>query len=109
MKYIITENRLNKVIFNYLDSKLSGLERNKGMHYDIIFGFPNEDYGVLVWEKPGVLGIDYKIIDEISYYFGMEDSDAQKIISEWVQNRYNLEVIHTYIANSLIQSKIDTI
>jgi hypothetical protein len=95
MKYIITENRLNKVIFNYLDTKLSGLERNKGKYYDIIFGFPNEEYGVLGWEKSGTLGIYYKIVDEISYYFGMKDSDTQKIISEWVQDRYNLKVINT--------------
>jgi hypothetical protein len=111
MKYIITESRLNKVIFNYLDTMLSGLERNKGMYYDIIFGFPNEKYGVLGWEKPGVLGIYYKIIDEISHYFGMEDSDIEKIIGEWVEDKYNLKVINT---NLILQKfpiwlKIDTI
>jgi hypothetical protein len=97
MKYIITENRLNKVIFNYLDTKLSGLERKKGEYYDVVFGFPNEEYGVLGWVKPNRLGIHYDIVDEISHYFDMKSSDTQKIIGEWVEDRYNLKVINTGI------------
>jgi hypothetical protein len=34
MKYIITENRLNNLIFKYLDVKLDGIEGKKGNYYD---------------------------------------------------------------------------
>ncbi len=96
MKYIITENRLNKVIFNYLDTKLSGLERKKGKYYEIIFKFPKEEYGVLGWKKPRNLYISYELVDEISHYFEMEGSDIEKIIGKWVEDRYNLKVINIY-------------
>ena len=111
MKYIITENRLNKVIFNYLDTKLSGLKRKKGKYYDIVFGFPNEEYGELAWEESGVLSIHYKLIDEISYYFGFDDTDAKKVIGKWVEDKYNLKVIKTPILyyNQIKSLKIDTI
>ena len=95
MKYIITESRLNKVIFNYLNTKLSGLEQKKGEYYDVVFGFPNEEYGVLGWKKSGTLGVSHQLVDEISYYFGMENSDIEKIIGEWFEDRYNLKVINT--------------
>ncbi len=98
MKYIITENRLNKVIFNYLDTKLSGLERKTGIYYDVVFGFPNEKYSILGWDKSGTLKIYREFVNEISYYFGIKNSDIQKIIGEWVEDRHNLKVINTALS-----------
>ncbi len=74
---------------------LSGIEQKKGKYCDIVLGFPNEEYGVLGWEKIGNLEIQYELIKEISYYFGIKPTDTQKIIGEWVEDRYNLKVINT--------------
>jgi hypothetical protein len=95
MKYVITENRLNKIIFKYLDMDLSGIEQKKGKYYDVIFKLPNEKYGILGWDKPGFLGIYYKIINDISNLFGTNESDSEEVIGMWVKDRYNLEVINT--------------
>ena len=65
MKYIITENRLNSIIFKYLDVKYGALEQKKGKYVDIVFHFPGEEFGVLGWKKSGVLYVYYKIRDEI--------------------------------------------
>jgi len=35
MKYIITENKLNKVIFKYLDSQYGALKQKKGKLWTI--------------------------------------------------------------------------
>jgi hypothetical protein len=112
MKVEILENRLNKVVFNYLDTKLSGFEQRKGKYYDVVFGFPNEEYGILGWEKSRTLKIYYELVDETSYYFGMESSDIEKIIGEWVEDRYDLKVINTSFFKSphnIVLLKIDTI
>jgi hypothetical protein len=61
MKYLITENRLNNIIFKYLDVKYGALEQKKGVDYDIVFAFPGEKYGVLGWKKIGDLYVYYKI------------------------------------------------
>lgn len=95
MKYIITESKLNKVIFKYLDMKLNGIEKIRGIHVDIVFGFPNEEYGILGWKKPGNLYVGHEIVNEIKTLFGMKRSDTLDVFERYVEDRYNLEVINT--------------
>ena len=101
MKYIITENRLNNIIFKYLDVKYGALEQKKGEYSDIVFYFPGEEYGKLGWEKSGDLYISYKLFNEISNFFGLENDDSRKVIGKWVEDRYNLKVINALLANEL--------
>ena len=102
MKYIITENRLNKVIFKYLDDKLEGVEQFKGSDYDIVFKLPNEEYAMLGWEKSGTLYILYRLVDDISNLFGLDDTDAETVIGKYVENTYNLKVSHTMIVQYIL-------
>ena len=95
MKYIITESKLDKFIFQYLDMKLNGIEKIRGKHVDIVFGFPNEEYGILGWEKPGNLYVGHEIVNEIKTLFGMKRSDTLDVFGRYVEDRYNLEVINT--------------
>jgi hypothetical protein len=110
MKYIITESKLDKVIFKYLDIKLNKIEKMKGVNTDIVFAFPDEEYGLLGLKKSGDLYVFYELIDEIKKMFGLESPDALNVIGRYVEDRYNLEVKHTY--HSLHQTtktlKIDT-
>jgi hypothetical protein len=96
MKYIITESKLNKVIFKYLDMKLNGIKKIRGKHVDIVFGFPNEEYGILGWGKPGNLYVGHEIVNEIKTLFGLEKPDALDVIGRYIEDRYNLEVINTH-------------
>ena len=75
--------------------KYGALEQKKGKYSDIVFYFPDEEYGVLGWKKSGDLYVYYKIIDEISNYFGMESDDSLRVIGKWVEDRHNLKVINT--------------
>ena len=95
MKYIIKENRLNDIIFKYLDIKYGALEQKKGKYVDIVFHFPGEEYGILGWKKSGDLYVYYELRDEISNYFGLESNDSLRVIGKWVEDRYNLKVINT--------------
>jgi hypothetical protein len=96
MKYIITESRLDNVIFNYLDIKLNGIEKRKGVNGDIIFAFPNEEYGILGWKKSGALYVFYELMDGIENMFGLENSDALDVIGRYIEDRYNLKVGYTF-------------
>jgi hypothetical protein len=95
MKYLITENRLNDIIFKFLDAKLDGIETRKGEYVDIVFAFPDEEYGMLGWKKSGDLYVFYKLRDEISDYFGLKVDDSLRVIGKWVEDRYNLKVMNT--------------
>ena len=98
MKYIIPENKLDKIVFKYLDLNLKGLEKRKPKSYKgIVFAYPDEKYGILGYENNGTLRIYYKLINEISSVFGLDESDSELIISRWVSDRYQLEVINTSV------------
>ena len=98
MKYIIPQDRVDKIVFKYLDLNLKGLEIRKPKYFEgIVLAYPNEDYGILRWENNGFLYIYHEIIDEISSNFGMDKSDSKSIIGRWVSNRYQLEVINTKV------------
>ena len=112
MKYIITESKLDKFIFQYLDMKLNGIEKIRGKHVDIAFRFPNEKYGLLGWKKSGHLYVFNELNDGIQNMFGLETPDALDVIGRYVEDRYNLEVINTSIlghAANLYRLKINTI
>ena len=102
MKYIIPQDKIDNIVFKYLD--LKRLEKRKPKYFEgIVLAYPNEDYGILRWENNGFLYIYHEIIDEISSNFGMDKSDSKSIIGRWVSNRYQLEVINT--RSQLIRSK----
>ncbi len=95
MKVIIPENRLEQLIFKYLDVKFKDLEQVKGKNFDIVFRFPNEESGILGWKRPGDLYIYYKLIDNIFPFIPIKKTEIQKIIGRYVGSRYNLEVRDT--------------
>jgi hypothetical protein len=97
MKYIITENRLNNLIFKFLDVKLDGIEQRRGEYVDIIFAFPNKKYGIMGWETSGDLFVYYELIIEISNFFGIENDDTLNVLGKWVEDRYNLMVMNTIV------------
>jgi hypothetical protein len=95
MKVIIPEDRLENLIFDYLDSKLENLEKNKGLYYKYVFSFPGENYGIMGWDKRGVLGIRYTLVDDIFSYFPIEKTEIERIIGRYIEDRYNLKVKRT--------------
>jgi len=102
MKYAIPQDRLDKIVFRYLDMEYGNLEKVEGKNVDIVFKKLNLDskYGVMGWKKSGILFIFYKLIKEISNAFSIEKIDSEKVIGRWVEDRYQIEVKYatTYTA-----------
>jgi len=111
MKYIITESRLENIIFKYLDDKLNGFEWKKGKYSDIVLALPGEEYGLIGWEKPGKLYVYWEIVDEIKLMFSMLKSESLDVIGRYVESRYNLKVNRTRNEEevNLILLRVDTI
>jgi hypothetical protein len=111
MKITISENRLEQIIFKYLDVKFKDLEQSRGEYYDIVFRFPDEEYGIMGWNRPDTLSIYRKLIDNIFSFIPIEKTEIEKIIGRYVESRYNLEVIYTklLLVYFLDQLKVDTI
>jgi hypothetical protein len=93
MKYIIPQDKIDKVVFKYLDLNLKGLEKRKYKNYEgIIFVYPDEEFGVLGYENNGTLYIYEGLVDEISDTFGLSGFDSKSVIGRWASNRLKLKV-----------------
>ena len=99
MKITISENRIEQLIFKYLDKRFEKLEKVKGESFNIVFKYPGEEYGILGCEKSCLLLIYYKLIDNISSFIPIEKSEIQKIIGRYVEDRFNLKVRFTFAVN----------
>jgi hypothetical protein len=97
MKYIITESRLENIIFKYLDDKLNGFEWRKGQYSDIVLALHGEEYGLMGWEKHDKLYVNWEFVDEIKLMFSMLKSESLDVIGRYVESRYNLKVNHTHL------------
>jgi hypothetical protein len=105
------ENRLEEILFKYLDVKFKDLEQIKGStthdeHVDIFFRFPGEKLAMLAWYKnrygvKGYLKIYPKIIGNIRSLIPIENIEFSKIIGKYVENRYNLAVQDTAVGEYL--------
>ena len=94
MKFSITESKLNKVIFNYLDLK----HFIKKEINDTIYFINNidDEYVQIRYDKnDGWCFIYYKLIEEISLFFSMEESDSEQVIGKWVEDTLQMEVTYT--------------
>ena len=112
MKYIIPQDKVDKVVFKYLDLNLKRLEKRKPKDYEgIIFAYPDKRYGILGYRNNGDLYIYRELIDEISYSFGMDKYDTKSLIGRWASDRFQLEVINTVYGGKVvadIKLSIDT-
>ena len=116
MKYIITESKLDRVIFRYLDMKLDSIELKKGNISDIVFAFPGEEYGLIAWNKtdvwkeiqsPNQLFTYYKIVDEVKNMFSMDKYDTLNVIGRYVESRYNLKVSYNSDKSMFVQEMLE--
>lgn len=101
MIYIIPQDKIEKLIFKYLNMMYGDLEQRetKKQYEGIVFKKPNYNsyFNVLAWTKDDeTLYIHYKLIDEISSMFSLERNDSEKIIGKWVKDRYKLMVMRTH-------------
>ena len=96
MKYKISKEQLDKIIFPFLDKEFEGIEIYKAKYFDgIVFKKPDEEFGALGYKKNKTLWIYYKFIDKISSFFSLEDLDAQELIGRWAEDRLQIEVRYT--------------
>jgi hypothetical protein len=91
MKVIIPENRLEQIIFKYLDVKLKDLDQVKGRHMNIVFKYLGEEYGIIGWNKPDKLYINYKLINNIISFIPIEKFEITRIIGKYVEDKFNLD------------------
>ena len=95
MKYLITESQIDNVIFKYLDNQDFIQINFDGKIY--LVNSVNDVYAQIKYDKnSGWCYVYYKLIEEISTFFSMQDSDSESVIGRWVENRLQMKVTDTH-------------
>ena len=94
MKYKITDSKLESVIFLYLDNQdFIPIEKGNNIYF---FNSEGDEYAQIRYDKDdGWCGIYDRLINEISSFFSLEESDSEKVIGRWVENTLQMRVTDT--------------
>ena len=98
MKYIITESRLNEIIFNYLDNEnfyLSEIPKRA-----ILTIKQNNNLVMYHSLNSEELFVSYYLYNSIMSLFGLTDWEIVHIFKEWVKSRFNIEVNAVHVAET---------
>jgi hypothetical protein len=100
MKYIVTESQLAKTIFWYLDNQDFILIKNNESIY--FANSEGDEFAQIRYDmEDGWCMINYELINELSSFFSLDDSDSQDFIALWVENNIQVEVSEIFEENTI--------
>ncbi len=108
MKYKITQDQLNKIVFPFLDREFEGIEKYKvaniyrsGRPFISLFFFkPKDIESILEYTKyypEFTLFISHKLVDKIHRFFSLDEEDVESLVARWSIDRLKIDVEHTVI------------
>ena len=101
MKYLITESQFDKVVFKYLDNQ-DFIRIDKGNKIFFVNSEGDEYAQIRFDKKYGWCVIYYELVNEISAFFSMEESDSESVIGRWVENTLQMKVKNTLRSSVLL-------
>jgi hypothetical protein len=94
MKYLITESKLEKVIFRYLDNQDFIQVEDKDTIYFV--NSEGDKYCQIRYDRnDGWCYIRHGLIYEISSFFSLDIYDSKEVIGRWVENTLQMRVTYT--------------
>jgi hypothetical protein len=91
MKYLITESKLNKIIFKYLDNQDFIQIEKKGVIYFV--NSEGDRYCQIKYDiNDNWCMINYDLIDEVSTFFSLKESDSKNLIEQWFEDTLQIKV-----------------
>jgi hypothetical protein len=94
MRYKITDKQLYDVIFLYLDNQdFIRIEMDDKIYFANSEG---DEYAQIKYDKDdGWCYISWKLVNEIYYFFSLEEYDSEQVIGRWVENTTQMRVTDT--------------
>ena len=94
MKYLIKESQINNVVFWYLDNQdFIQIEKNNKIYF---VNSESDKYAQIRYDKSdGWCAVNYDLIQEISSFFSLQESDSKEVIGMWVENTLQMKVTDT--------------
>ena len=94
MKFLITESKLENVIFKYLDNQdFVKIEKENNIYF---VNSKGDKFAMIRFKKDnGWCYINYDLVKEISSFFSMKESDSEQVIGIWVESTLQMKVSNT--------------
>ena len=94
MKFLITESKLEQVIFKYLDNQdFVKIDEGENIYF---VNSEGDKFAMIRFNKDnGWCYINYNLIEEISSFFSMKMSDSEQVIGRWVESTLQMKVSYT--------------
>ena len=94
MKFLITESKLENVIFKYLDNQdFVKIEKENNIYF---VNSEGDKFAMIRFKKDnGWCYINYNLVKEISSFFSMEKSGTEQVIGRWVESTLQMKVSNT--------------
>ena len=91
MKYKITDNQLESVIFLYLDNQdFIQINTNNCIYF---VNSEGDDYAQIRFDyRDGECVFEINLIKEISSFFSLDIYDSRNVIEDWVENKLQMKV-----------------
>ena len=96
MKFIITESKLENIIFKYLDNQ-DLIKVEKGEYIYLVNSLGDEFAQIKYNKNIGWCTFRADLRNEISDFFSLSRDISKVIISEWVENTLQVKVSNTQL------------
>ena len=95
MKYIITESQINKAVFSYLNNQdFIQIDMNDSIYF---VNSEGDEYAQIRFDKnDGWFFISRSLVNEISSFFSLQESNSEQVIRRWVESTLQMRVTKTY-------------
>ena len=100
MKYLITESKLDRVIFKYLNNQdFIQIEKSDGVYF---VNSEGDEYAQIKYFKKDSKCVIYTgLIGEVSSFFSMQGYDARETIGRWVGKTLKVDIDYCLWANNI--------
>ena len=94
MKFLITENKLEQIVFEYLDNKdFIKIETNDKIEF--VYSKEDRIATILYTIDTEMLRIHNELIEEISSFFSIKENFTKVVIGNWVEKETSQKVVAT--------------
>ena len=96
MKFLITESKMEQVVFNYLDNQ--DFVNIEGVKVVYFANSSDDKYAQIKFDKnDGLCFINFDLVKEISSFFSLQPYDSERVIGRWVENTLQMKVTNTTV------------
>ena len=101
MKYLITESKLDSIVFKYLDNQDFVVIKMKNRLYYV--NSEDDEYAQVRYHpKDRWCTIHYDLVDEVSKFFSLDYGDSINVINKWIENKFGRKSINVEVASPIV-------